>query len=116
MAVVTDFFPSPEDFMEFETEELAVGLLRHMEWIDDETDQMLHLGNYFGSRDVSEYIDASKDPAAVRRKLTEAWVWLENEGMLAPLVEQGRDWVFVTGRGRSLLEYALLLRDPIRRQ
>lgn len=103
MASPSDFYPSHDDFMEFEPEELGVLLLRHMASVES-ANYLLHLGNYFGDKAVSQYIDTSNDPTAVKRRLTEAWIWLENEGMLAPLVEHGRDWVFVTGRGHRLLD------------
>ena len=64
---------------------------------------MLHLGNYFGHSKVADYVDAIPE-ARLKRALTEAWVWLEREGMLAPLVEHGRDWVFITRRAQSLIE------------
>lgn len=39
----------------------------------------------------------------IRRDIMEAWVWLEREGLLAPLPGMERDWVFITRRGKQLL-------------
>lgn len=98
---ITDLLPPPGEAVELEREELAVLLLRHLAEID--RSEYLHLGNYFGSAQVSAYCDQIPD-GLLTRALTEAWMWLEREGMLAPRVEQpGRDWVFVTSRGHQLL-------------
>ena len=55
---------------------------------------------------------ASSYPAQYRQRiqeaLTEAWVWLEREGLLAPMPGQkgGGGYVFVTRRGRRLVKRA----------
>ena len=97
---ITDLLPPPEDAVDLEREELAVLLLRHLVEVDRPPG--LHLRNYFGSPQVSDYCDEIPD-RKLTRALTEAWMWLEHEGMLAPLVEHGRDWVFVTRLGHQLL-------------
>ena len=40
------------------------------------------------------------------KAIAEAWIWLEREGMLAPKPRQGRDWVYVTRRGKELLAHS----------
>lgn len=44
-----------------------------------------------------------QQPDDVLRALMEAWIWLEQEGLVAPKpLSSGADWVFVTRRGHQL--------------
>jgi uncharacterized protein (TIGR02391 family) len=43
-------------------------------------------------------------PKEIQRAIMEGWIWLEQEGCLAPQPMDDRDWVFVTRRGIRLAE------------
>ena len=49
---------------------------------------------------MQEYPDKYK--SEISHALMEAWVWLENEGLLAPKPNQQGEWVFITRRGRRV--------------
>ncbi|MCK4828033.1 TIGR02391 family protein, partial [bacterium] len=41
---------------------------------------------------------------AIAKIITEAWVWLEKEGLIAPDPGQTGEWIFITRRGRKFRE------------
>lgn len=103
--LVKDVFPPPEIALELQPEELAMFLLKHLRQLEQSgsiTDLNLH--NYIGSTNIDNY--AGEQVGTISMAITEAWIWLENEGMIAPQVRLGRDWVYVTRRGQQLLEYS----------
>jgi uncharacterized protein (TIGR02391 family) len=88
-----DLLNNPVQLLALEPEELAGYLLEQLNGLDE---NQLHLHNFLlAQRGASE---------EVRRALTEAWIWLEREGLLAPKPGDvvGR-WSFITRRGRRLL-------------
>ena len=97
-----DIFPPPEDLLELEPEDIAPLLLQYIAQGEGRkinryniTLQTTELGKYAGGR----YDE-------VARAVTEAWMVLENDGLIAP--EPGHssfDWVFVTRRGMSLKDH-----------
>lgn len=93
--MMRDIFPPVEQATELEPEELAMFVLKYLSGIED---HLMNL-NYIliNSRDYSP--DQKPEITAV---LTEAWMWLEKELMLAPR-DGNRDFVFITRRGRALL-------------
>ena len=102
--MIQDIFPSANEALALEPEELGVFLIRHLSELESKNQaSSLHLGNYFVSQDVSDYCESVSN-RQMTHAITEAWIWLEREGMLAPRVEHGRDWVYVTKRGHQLLE------------
>ncbi len=40
----------------------------------------------------------------IAKAITEAWIWLEREGMVAPKPGEGRNWIYITKRGKQLLD------------
>ncbi len=88
----------PEALLALEPEELAGHVLR---WLVKDEDRP---NNSPQAREVflGQFRSASVD---VRKVLTEAWVWLEREGCIAPHPDHlGSTWVFVTRRGKRLAE------------
>ena len=50
---------------------------------------------------MKEYLEPQREPAI--RALTEAWIWLEREGLLAPQPGSvGGEWFYITRRGAAL--------------
>ena len=97
-----DFFPTPDEALELEPEELAMFLLkslRHEEGAGNSSTLNLH--NYVLQGHLQPC--AGEKYKDVAEAITEAWIWLEREGMIAPRPGHDRDWVYVTKRGKQLL-------------
>ena len=98
---LTDVFPAPEELIELEPEEIAVFLLDHLCEIEEQRGERLNRYNYTLNHNISPY--APNKSNAVAKVITEAWGWLEREGMVAPKPgNTGGDWAFVTRKGYKL--------------
>jgi uncharacterized protein (TIGR02391 family) len=102
--VLERFFPSPEIVLQLKPEELAIPLLRclvHLEQAGQ--DNNLVLENFFGIV-LNEKFGGERS-IEVAKTITEAWLWLEREIMIAPRPEPGAGHiVYVTERGKKLTE------------
>lgn len=94
------FFPPLETTLELGTEELAIPLLKSLIQQQQVSAIGLHLGNYVGSQAIDDF--AGDKCEVIMKAITEAWVWLERELMLAPIPGKGRDWLYVTKKGEKL--------------
>ena len=75
------FFPPAETAIYLEPEEMAIPLLKCLANI--ETNQnVLNLGNFVRSEEFDIYGGDKADE--IRRTITEAWIWLERELLIAP--------------------------------
>ena len=84
-----------EILLALEPEELAGIILAELiELEQSKRNDMLSRHNY-----VSTYYKSSDD---IQKAIIEAWIWLEQEGFIAPRPLEARDWVFVTRRGKDL--------------
>lgn len=105
MPRVCELIPNPEDLLALEPEEIAPVLLQFICSSYPATQQQpMNRANFFmpGVSPTTGY------PPEYQQRIFEvlaaSWIWLEREGMLLPAPGQlGPDWVFVGGRGRSLL-------------
>src|SRR5579863_3393965 len=97
--------PRAEDLLALEPEELAGVLLEHLNSLE-ENSSSLQLYNFLlpGQSPASAYPQENRD--AINRALTEAWVWLEREGLIAPRPGSHNGWVVVTRRGKKLANRA----------
>lgn len=96
------FFPPVETALELQPEELAILLLKCLIQLPESSSSDLNLHNFVISPDLRNYSgDRYKDIAAA---ITEAWIWLERELMLAPTPGKERNWLYVTKRGTNLAE------------
>ena len=93
--MMRDIFPPVEQALELEPEELAMFLLKFLSNVDEHLMQLTYVLNQ--SRNYSP-----EQKSDITDALTEAWMWLEIERMLAPR-GGNRDSVFITRRGRALL-------------
>ncbi len=89
----------PDLVLTLEPEELALPLLK----------ELVRLEKQRGSGDLNRYNFCNalrnQQPEDVLKALMEAWIWLEQEGMVAPKpLASASDWVFVTRRGQRLAE------------
>lgn len=91
------FFPPVEISLSLEPEELAIPLLN---CLINTADTGLNLGNFVRSEDFDRYGGAKADD--VRRLVTESWIWLERELMIAPNFRLSPGWIYVTKRGKEL--------------
>jgi len=98
------FFPPPDIVLQLNPEELAIPLLRCLvEEERAERDNNLVRENFFGIA-VSEKF-GGEQTIEVAKAITEAWLWLEREIMIAPRPEPGAGRiVYVTERGKKLTE------------
>jgi uncharacterized protein (TIGR02391 family) len=93
--------PNAEDLLALEPEELAGILLEHLNSLG-ENSSSLQLYNFLlhGQSPAGAYPHEYQDP--INRALTEAWVWLEREGLIAPRPGSTNGFMFVTRRGKTL--------------
>ena len=94
-------FPDQDILLALEPEELAGYLIEHLNSLMEGEKRHLNRYNFTLANGLTGY--PSKDPEEVVRAVTEAWMWLEREGFLAPRPgSAGSDSVFITRRGKKL--------------
>ncbi len=96
------FFPPLETALQLEPEELAIPLLKCL--IQEEESRgagQLNLHNFVGTEAIDRYAGGKADE--VVKAITEAWIWLEREGMIAPNARLSIGWNYVTERGHRLV-------------
>lgn len=93
--------PNAEDLLALEPEELAGILLEHLVSLG-ENSSSLQLYNFLlpGQSPAVGYPQEFRDQ--INRALTEAWVYLEREGLIAPRPGGNSGFMFVTRRGVAL--------------
>jgi hypothetical protein len=93
--------PNAEDLLALEPEELAGVLLEHLNSLGDNSSS-LHLYNFLlpGQSPALAYPEEYRD--RINRALTEAWVWLEREGLIAPRPGDSARFMFITRQGKKL--------------
>jgi len=92
----TDFFPDAEALIALEPEELAGVLLEYLLQLGSDDEGQLSRYNFM-------LLNGEGRNSNVGKALTEAWIWLEREGLLAPSPDNhGGDWVYITRRGAAL--------------
>ncbi len=96
---LNEIFPPAETLLELEPEDIAPLLL---EYLNQGSGRQLNRYNFtLQGSELGQYAGARYDEIA--RVVTEAWMVLEREGLLAPEPGQSQgDWRFVTRRGKSL--------------
>lgn len=100
MQSIHSLIPDPETLLALEPDELAGHVLEYLNSLPSREAGQLNRYNFGLSHTVQEYPDQYK--SEISRALMEAWVWLENEGLLAPEPGQRGEWIFITRRGRRL--------------
>jgi len=100
---VKDQFPPPNEALALEPEELALFLLKYL-YKEEQTgsSSVLNLHHCTLHGNLQDY--AGEKYNEISKAITESWIWLEREGMIAPKPGQDRQWVYVTNRGKRLLE------------
>lgn len=99
--MMRDIFPDPEILIELEPEEVAKYLLPHLVSIVKETGRnrlSCYNATLESNPDLQNY--TGNRIGLISKVICEAWNWLQNEGLLAPLPDSPHgDWVFITRRG-----------------
>jgi uncharacterized protein (TIGR02391 family) len=93
--------PNAEDLLALEPEELAGVLLEHLNSLGDNS-QSLQLYNFLLPAMSPALAYAQEYRDQINRALTEAWVWLEREGLIAPRPGDTARFMFITRRGKAL--------------
>jgi len=99
---LSELYPDPDVILALEPEELAGGLLRYL--VARFSSGSFKRGNFFNPHDPTLTADyPSSYDHRIRRALATAWNWLERESLIVPdPLNQDRDWLFVTERGKRL--------------
>ena len=94
-----EIFPPIETALELEPEELAPFVLKHLQQMG----RGLSKHNYTlgTSSEMVDYAGGSLEE--FKKRLMEAWVWLEREMLIAPKPGEV-DWSFITRRGARVLQ------------
>jgi uncharacterized protein (TIGR02391 family) len=100
MEPIYKIIPEPETLLELEPEELSGLVLEYLNSIPENSQEM-HRSGFLSCHNVTGYPRQYQE--TISRAFTEAWIWLEHEGLIAPKPGYtGLEWVFITRRGRRL--------------
>jgi len=97
---VHSLLPNPEHVLALAPEELGGVVLEVLNSLQDEHGGQLHRSNFTWGGQPMAYPQEHREK--ISKALTEAWVWLEREGFIAPRPGETADWVFVTRRGKEV--------------
>lgn len=89
-----------EQLLALEPEELAAVVLEVLNSLSEEQSGQLNRRNFTWGGQPTHYPQEHRE--GISKALTEAWVWLEREGLIAPRPGEEPDWIFVTRRGKQL--------------
>lgn len=99
--MIFELVPDPDDLLALEPEELAGVVLEYLNSLTSgERDSKLSSQNLGQKSTVNGYPEARKED--LLKAIMEAWVWLKNEGFLAPRPGRGEAWQFITRRGQGI--------------
>jgi hypothetical protein len=99
--------PNPDDLLSLEAEEVAGVLLMHLNSLEATSGSVVQNGrisqhNFYNDNKAGHYPDHPAHKEKIDLALKEAWAWLQSEGFLVVDPEVGRDWFFISPRGKRL--------------
>lgn len=97
---IYSILPDHEALLSLAPEELAGIVLEYLHSLDPMDATQKHPGNFGSHHTVREYPREYWNP--ISKALMEAWVWLEREGLIAPVPGSHQGFVFITRRGERL--------------
>ena len=104
MLTVHSIIPDPKVLLALVAEELAGVVLKCLKSQGGDTanraENKLSRDNFIHSETVTGYPQVHQQ--AILRALSEAWSWLEREGLLAHRPGEREGWVFITRRGEDI--------------
>lgn len=92
--------PDVDSLLALSPEELAETVLEVLNSLEKRDTGQLNLNNFTLESYHKEYPQDRMNE--IQEAITEAWVWLEREGLIAPQPGVSRGFVFVTRRGQKL--------------
>lgn len=92
--------PDLDSLLSLEPEELAGPILEVLNSVDDRNTGQLNLNNFLITACHQDYSQGGREE--LQKAVTEAWVWLEREGLIAPKPGGSGGFIFVTRRGLGL--------------
>jgi len=98
---IYDIIPDPEALLALEPEELAGVVLEYLNSVDEKVSGDLNRYNFSLYHTVKEFPEQYRN--RISQALMEGWVWLEREGLIAPKPGSQGEWVFITRRGRQII-------------
>lgn len=105
MSLMGKVFPPEDIALAMDPEELAVPLLECLCQLEEaKSTGMLNRYTFTLQRNLQEY--GQNNYNEIAKVISEAWVWLEKEGLIAPTPGQIGDWIFITRRGRKFRQTA----------
>ena len=96
MPTIYELIPDHELLLSLEPEELAGVVLEYLHALP-ESDSQLSFHNFSAPHTVAEY--PGEHQQEITKALREAWMWLQNEGLIIPTPGFHRDMVSITRRG-----------------
>lgn len=97
---LNEVLPPPEVLLELEPEEIGVFLLEYLNSLGREDRGLLNRYNFTIQSVLHPY--CGERYREVAEAITEGWIWLEREGLIAPEPGSQGEWIFITKRGRLL--------------
>src|SRR4051812_29890753 len=98
---VHSIIPDPHHLLSLAPEELAGVILEVLNTLPPERRGMLNRYNFTLPSGVAA-LYPQEYQEKISKAATEAWVWLEGQGLLAPSPGEQHGWVFVTRRGQQV--------------
>ncbi len=105
MSALGDIIPDAEVLLGLQPEEVGVALLEVLNSPSYPEEKFNPHNVIRGLFRVPNEVYPSERQIEIEHALMEAWTWLQNEGLIAPLPDVGEakgGWCFVTRRGREL--------------
>ncbi|RKU31694.1 TIGR02391 family protein [Candidatus Poribacteria bacterium] len=100
MQSIHSLLPDHKILLELEPEELAGIILEYLNSGGTKKRRMFSLSNLTSGAALRDYPRESE--SEICYALAEAWIWLENQGLIAPDPSQNGGWYFITRRGHTL--------------
>src|SRR5215470_19998975 len=100
MALFSALLPDPEILLSMEPEDLAGIVLQYLNSLSRHESGQLNRHNFTIDSNLGGY--PPQQYKEIGKALMEAWIWLEREGLIAPIPGDSGSFVFVTRRGQQM--------------
>lgn len=100
MAKLADLIPDPSSVLALEIEELAGVALELLTSVGLDEPSRLHPSGFTHTTTIGNYPESQRQD--IEFALMEAWQWLVQEGLIAPLPGNSGGWYFITRRGKKI--------------
>lgn len=100
MATLADLIPDPDSVLALEPDELAGVALELLSSSGENEPSRLHPSSFTHPNTIGSYPAPKRGDIALA--LMEAWSWLLQEGLIAPVPSDTFGWHFITRRGKKI--------------